>query len=106
MENRRFVITQLIFINPGEEKTFLEFEDNVLPLLKNYGGELVYRARPDKDSFAGAYDELPYEIHILAFDSKQDFENYMASEERKAFMHLKEISVKKAVIMKGEADWV
>jgi len=40
--------TQLIFIKPGQEKEFHSFEDNVLPLLNDHNGELVYRIRPDK----------------------------------------------------------
>ena len=36
-------LTQLVYVRPGEEETFREFEDAVLPLLAKYGGELLLR---------------------------------------------------------------
>lgn len=36
--------TQLIFIKPGSEAMFHEFEDAVLPLLARHGGRLLFRA--------------------------------------------------------------
>ena len=44
-------ITQLIYVKPGKEDLFLQFEDKVLPIMYSYEGEMLYRIRPEKDSF-------------------------------------------------------
>jgi hypothetical protein len=61
--------TQLIFVKPGCEDAFNSFEEKVLPLLTEHNGELVYRIRPDKSSVIESNRELPYEIHLVAFNS-------------------------------------
>ena len=45
--------------------------------------------------------EKPYEIHLVEFDSEQDFKNFMKDEERKIFLHLKEQSIKASVLYQG-----
>lgn len=94
--------TQLIFIKPGKESVFHTFEDNVLPLLKVHNGELVYRVRPAKESFIASTKELPYEIHIVVFDSLTDFENYKNDPQRVAFLDLKNNSVEKIILIEGK----
>ena len=68
--------TQLIFIKPGCENDFHAFEDKVLPLLKAHSGELLYRIRPAESAFIESSGELPYELHLVTFKSKADFESY------------------------------
>jgi hypothetical protein len=95
--------TQLIFIKPGCQQEFHAFEDNVLPLLKNHNGELVYRLRPAENTFVEANAELPYEIHIVTFGSKDDFKGYTADPKRLKFMEIKNNSVKKIILIEGFA---
>jgi hypothetical protein len=95
--------TQLIFIKTGKEAEFHAFEHHVLPLLSDYNGELVYRIRPDGNSFVAAADELPYEIHLVTFKSGGDFENYKNDPRRLAFMDLKNRSVEKIILIEGKA---
>jgi len=93
--------TQLIYINEGAEQLFHSFEDKVLPLLANHNGELVYRIRPDEKSFIASSRELPYEIHLVTFESRSDFENYIKDPARLAFTELKNNSVEKIVLIEG-----
>ncbi len=93
--------TQLIFIKPGQESIFHDFEDNVLPLLNNHNAELIYRVRPTKESFIASSQELPYEIHLVAFDSLEDFEHYKNDPQRIAFLDLKNNSVEKIILIEG-----
>jgi hypothetical protein len=95
--------TQLIFIKPGREKEFHAFEDKVLPLLKDHNGELLYRIRPDKGSFIESSRELPYEIHLVTFGSKADFEVYKTDPKRLAFMEMKNNSVENIILIEGVA---
>jgi uncharacterized protein (DUF1330 family) len=95
--------TQLIFIKPGCEQEFHAFEEKVLPLLKSHNGELVYRLRPAKNSYVEANAELPYEIHIVTFGDKADFQQYAADPRRLAFMEMKNNSVEKIILIEGFA---
>ncbi|MEO7213813.1 hypothetical protein [Mucilaginibacter sp.] len=95
--------TQLIFIKPGCEEEFHAFEDKVLPLLREHNGVLAYRIRPEAKAFVESTDALPYEIHLVTFGSKADFEGYKTDPKRLAFMEMKDRSVEKIVLIEGVA---
>lgn len=95
-------ITQLIYINPGQENVFHEFEDIAMPAILKYNGRLLLRIRPEENSFIENSIDKPYEIHLVEFDSEKDFENFSQDEERKRFLHLKEQSVKASILYVGK----
>jgi hypothetical protein len=95
-------ITQLIYIIPGQEKIFEEFEAVAIPLISKYNGKLLLRVRPDDDAFIEDHFGRPYEIHLVEFVSHQDFENFSKDEERKKFLFLKEKSIRQAVLIQGK----
>ena len=95
--------TQLIFIKPGFEQEFHAFEDKVLPLLKAHNGQLIYRIRPTENVFIESSQQLPYEIHLVSFDSKADFEGYKVDPKRMDYIELKNKSVEKTILIEGLA---
>jgi hypothetical protein len=95
--------TQLIFIKPGFGPEFHAFEDKVLPLLKAHNGQLIYRIRPAESAFIESNDELPYEIHLVSFNSKADFESYKVDPKRMEYMELKNQSVERIILIEGVA---
>ena len=95
--------TQLIFIRPGCEEDFDAFEDKVLPLLKAHNGQLLYRVRPAESAFIESNAEQPYEIHIVTFNDKADFESYKTNPKRLGFMELKNRSVERMILIEGVA---
>ena len=95
-------VTQLIYIVPGQEKTFDEFESVAIPIISKYNGRMLFRVRPDNGAYIQHQVDKPYEIHLVEFDSEQDFENFMKDEERKSFLHLKEKSIEMSILIKGE----
>jgi uncharacterized protein (DUF1330 family) len=95
--------TQLIFLREGREDAFHSFEDHVLPLLAKYNGELLYRARPSRTSVIESTLGHPYEVHLITFDSRQDFEAYAADEERQRHLSLKDESVERVLLIEGIA---
>jgi uncharacterized protein (DUF1330 family) len=95
-------ITQLIYIIPGEENIFHQFEDIAIPLISKYNGRLLLRVRPHDGAFVEHLIDKPYEIHLVEFDTEQDFKNFMGDEERKKFLHLKEQSIKASILIRGE----
>ncbi|HLZ16256.1 MAG TPA: hypothetical protein VKQ08_04425 [Cyclobacteriaceae bacterium] len=94
-------ITQLIYLVAGQEDTFEQFEDVAIPVISKYNGRLLLRVRPDDASFIGHHGDKPYEIHLVEFDTVQDFENFKGDEERKKFLHLKERSIKASILIQG-----
>lgn len=95
-------ITQLIYINEGQEHVFDQFENIALPAIAKYNGRLLLRIRPTESSFIEYSIDKPYEVHLVEFDNDQDFENFKQDEERKKFLHLKEQSVKMSILIHGK----
>lgn len=94
-------ITQLIYIKEGQEKVFDQFESVAIPIISKYNGRMLLRVRPGKDAYIESDMEKPYEIHLVEFDSDQDFRNFMKDDERKKFLHLKDASIKASVLYQG-----
>jgi uncharacterized protein (DUF1330 family) len=92
---------QLIYIREGAEDVFNQFEDVAIPIVSKYNGRLLLRVRPMENEFIEARIEKPYEMHLVEFDTEQDFDNFMRDEERKKILHLKEQSIKSSVLIKG-----
>jgi hypothetical protein len=93
--------TQLIYIKPGQEKVFDEFESYAIPAIAKYDGKLLFRIRPDKNAMIESTMESPYEIHFVQFDSENDFEAFKLDKDRVKYLHLKEQSIREAWIIKG-----
>jgi hypothetical protein len=95
-------LTQLIYIKEGQEAVFHQFEDIAIPAIQKYNGQLLLRVRPTDDSFVEHTIDKPYEIHLVSFNTEQDYENFKHDEDRKKFLHLKEASVKLVMLIKGQ----
>jgi uncharacterized protein (DUF1330 family) len=94
-------LTQLIYIKEGQEEVFHQFEEIAIPAISKYNGHLLIRVRPDDHSVIENNIDKPYEIHLVEFDSEQDFQNFNQDEERRKFLYLKEQSVKAVLLIKG-----
>jgi len=96
-------ITQLIYLKPGQEAVFDQFEAVAIPLISKYNGKLLFRLRPSIDTFVEQTIASPYEVHLVRFESETDFQNFMQDDERRRFLHLKEMSIESSMLIKGEA---
>lgn len=96
-------ITQLVYVKPGQEKVFDEFEAVAIPLIAKYKGELLFRVRPDTAAFIEGEGHPPYEIHLVSFPGEEDFLAFGKDPERASFLHLKEASVERIMLIKGAA---
>ena len=95
-------ITQLIYLQAGQEEVFDEFEGLAIPLIKKYRGELVIRLRPAQAAVIDTGIEPPYEIHLVKFPTETDFQAFLQDEERQQFLHLKERAIRSSVLIRGE----
>ena len=94
-------ITQLIYVIAGQEEIFHQFEDIAIPTILKYNGRLTLRIRPTEESIIEKNMEKPYEIHLVEFNTQEDFDNFKQDEERKKFLHLKEKSIQSSIIIQG-----
>ena len=94
-------ITQLVYVKEGQENIFHQFEDIAIPRISKYNGRLLLRVRPTENTVIEHHVDRPYEIHLVEFDTEQDFENFKQDEERKKFLRLKDQSIKSLLLIKG-----
>ena len=94
--------TMMFFVKEGKETVFHQFEKFAIPILEDYNGKLIYRIRPNKESYIYAEEERPYEIHFLSFESEKDFINFSKDKRRNDFLHLKQESIKSSILVKGK----
>jgi hypothetical protein len=94
--------TQIIFVKENHEDDFNLFESYVLPLLKRHNGTLIYRVRPTADCIIETTIDQPYELHLVTFPTRADFEGYSGDQDRLKHVHLKEASIEKAMLIEGK----
>lgn len=94
-------ITQLIYLVAGQEAILDQFEEMAIPLIAKYQGQLLMRVRPDQTAYIQSAIAQPYEIHLVAFASDHDLNNFMQDKERQEFLHLKEQSIQSVLLIKG-----
>jgi hypothetical protein len=96
-------ITQLVYVHPGKESVFDEFEAVAIPLIGKHDGELLLRLRPTPESVIERSIDLPHEIHLVRFPNDEAFERFATDGERKRFLHLKNEAVRSSLIVRGAA---
>ena len=94
-------ITQLIYLLEGQEAVFDQFEAIAIPAIARYNGRLLFRVRPEEGAYIESHIEKPYEIHLVEFETDDDFIRFMQDEARKRFLHLKEQAIKSIWLLKG-----
>ena len=94
-------IIQLVYIKPGQETVFHQFEEIAIPAIARYNGRLLLRLRPEDNAFIEYNIEKPYEIHLVEFADEDDFENFKHDKEREKFLHLKEQAIQSVLMIKG-----
>jgi uncharacterized protein (DUF1330 family) len=93
--------TQLVFLKPGQSEVFQQFEECVLPLLEKHNGRMLLRWRRTDECLIESTVGNPDEIHLLSFASPADFTHYTEDEARRSFLHLKEASIEKVLLIEG-----
>ena len=95
-------ITNIIYLNEGQEEIFDEFEKIAIPIIGKYNGRMLARIRPGKDAFIEQSIESPYEVHLCEFESEEHFCAFMKDEGRKKFLHMREQAIRSTILVKGE----
>ena len=95
-------ITQLVYIKAGHQETFNAFEAAVIPLIAKHNGRLLLRIRPEQNQIIQTSIQHPYELHLVSFASEVDFEEFKQDKDRENFLHLKEKSIERIILMEGK----
>ena len=93
-------INSYLYVRPGKEDIFESYESQVLPLLKDHQGTLIYRIRPHQKDFISANSDTPFEVHLLSFPDQQKFDNYLNDPRRIALDGLKNEAIINTLIIK------
>lgn len=97
--------TQVLYVNEGGEERLRNFEKWTIPILTRHGGRLLLLSKVDKKHPENVSDTgmgTPDEIHLLSFPDRTNFLDYMRDPERTEMLHLKENSVRSAMLFEGQ----
>jgi len=90
-----YVVAQL-YIYPGKEAEFHEYETQALHIARKHGGELICAFTP---VYADAGIETPTEIHVLRFGDRSAFDTFKSDPEHAAIADWRADVIRKTVIV-------
>lgn len=94
-------LTQLVYLHPGQEAAFEEFESQVIPLMSKYGGELVGRMKPGVGTWVDGIMAAPDEVHVVRFPDEAAFQAFAADPLRQELLPLKEQAIREVILIRG-----
>ncbi len=88
-----------LFIHPGQEQQFTEFEMRAARIMRRFGGSIDCVIRP----YVSPHGVLtPHEIHVVSFPSMEQFEAYRADPELATLAPLRQAAIVKTEITIGQ----
>jgi len=94
---KKLIIVAALFINPGHENEFEQFERAAESIMHRYGGCLERRI----GFSSGANPEQPHEVHIVSFPDNRSFERYRTDPELQAIAELRTRAIRQTTIWIG-----
>jgi uncharacterized protein (DUF1330 family) len=91
------VIVALLFIHPGREKEFEQFETAAESIMSCHGGRLERRIAV----ISGANPDQPYEVHIVTFPDEASFARYRTDADLQALAELRTRAIRHSTIWMG-----
>jgi uncharacterized protein (DUF1330 family) len=90
-------IVAALFIHPGREREFEEFETAADAIMRRYGGRVARRigVTPSVDP------AQPHEVHIVTFPDQQSFERYRADTTLQALAELRARAIRQTTLWVG-----
>jgi len=97
--NSRMILVASLFIHPGQEVEFRQFETEAARIMKKYRGRIEHVIRPNASV---PPDLLPHEIHVVSFPSTEQFEAYRGDAELANLASLRQSAIARTEIVIGE----
>lgn len=92
------VVVVYIFIQPGQEIRFRQFETEAVRIMCRYGGQVEKVIRPLVYVQAAP---LPHEIHVISFPSIERYEAYRADTDLAELAPLRQSAIARTEITIG-----
>jgi uncharacterized protein (DUF1330 family) len=97
--NSGLILIVSLFIHPGREVEFRQFETEAARIMKKYGGQITQVIRP---TVSGQPDSSPHEIHLVSFPSLESFETYRGDPDLATLAPLRQTAIARTEIIMGE----
>src|SRR5271169_3838780 len=89
----RVTIVAALFIHPGREAEFEQFETAAESIMQRYGGHLERRI-----GFPSSTDsDQPHEVHIVTFPDQESFAGYRADADLQARAELRTRAIRQTI---------
>jgi uncharacterized protein (DUF1330 family) len=96
MKAEPLTLCVLLWAHPGAEESLTAYEDQVLALIPDHGGKVLWRAR------SNGTDGQPLETHFLEFPSPQALDAYVADGRRQALAAERDRAIARTEIIEVE----
>lgn len=97
--NSGIVLVASLFVHPGREVEFRQFETEAARIMRKYGGCIEQVIRPYASEPPGS---SPHEIHVVSFPSLERFEAYRKDEDLAKCAPLRQSAIARTEIILGE----
>ena len=92
--DKKLVVVAALFVHPGHEKEFEQFETAAESIMRRHGGRLERRI----GFSSGANPEQPHEVHIVTFPDEQSFARYRTDAELQALGELRARAIRRTTV--------
>jgi antibiotic biosynthesis monooxygenase (ABM) superfamily enzyme len=97
--NSRLILVVSLFIHPGREAEFRQFETEAVCIMKKYEGKIERVIRP---TVSAQSDSVPYEIHVVSFPNLERFEAYRGDTDLARLTPLRQAAIARTEVVIGE----
>jgi uncharacterized protein (DUF1330 family) len=94
---KKLIIVAALFIHPGHEKEFEEFETAAESIMRRHGGRLERRI----GIASSANPEQPHEVHLVTFPDEASFARYRTDADLQALAELRTRAIRQTTIWMG-----
>ena len=94
----KVTLVAALYIHPGREAEFEQFETRAASIMRRYGGVIERRI----GCASGGSDDQPHEVHIVTFPNERSFEQYRSDPELSALADLRARAIRKTTIWRGQ----
>jgi uncharacterized protein (DUF1330 family) len=98
--NSEIIMVVSLFIHPGREVEFRQFETEAARIMQKYGGCIQRVIRP---TVSVSQEPPPHEIHVVSFPSMERFEAYRKDDSLAKLAPLRQTAIARTAIIIGEA---
>ena len=97
MGSNRLTLVVSLYLHPGRESEFEQFESAAAQIMRRYGGTVERRI----GVATGADESLPYEVHVVSFPDELSFQEYRNDSDLQALADLRSRAIRETTIWFG-----